>query len=167
MYTSLIIPSPLWDLVGIADEKSLFVLEFSDSSRLKDRLMSYDCMVWQVGNSILSKTHRELDEYFLWKRKIFSIPLSPEWTVFQKQSWDALRKIPYGETRSYKEEAIMAGKGKAIRAIGWANNKNPIVIIIPCHRVIGASGELIGYGWGIERKKWLLEHENRYNIATV
>lgn len=148
-----IFPSPLWNLTAIASETHLVELRFaewSDDSSLESRDVP-----------ILLQVEKELSEYFSGKRKSFSIPLAPEGTDFQKQAWKALEKIPYGETRSYKEEALLAWNPKAIRAIGWANNKNPIVIIVPCHRVIGADGKLVGYGGGIERKKWLLEHEKR------
>lgn len=149
--SSKIIASPLWDLFALATETHLVELRFADSKTKHDQEM--------IENRVLSQTETELKEYFSGKRKHFSIPLAPEGTDFQKQAWKALEKIPYWETRSYKQEALLAGNPKAIRAIGWANNKNPIIIIIPCHRVIGADGKLVGYGWGIERKKWLLEHE--------
>lgn len=118
-------------------------------------------MIEKWSNPLLNQIKKELEEYFAWKRKMFTIPLKPTGTIFQQKAWEALTKIPYGETRSYKEEANLAGNPKAVRAIGWANNKNPIVIIIPCHRVIGADGNLVGYGGGIERKIWLLEHEKK------
>ncbi len=108
---------------------------------------------------VINKTISQLKEYFSGKRKEFHIPLKIEGTVFQKNVWEALRKIPYGETRSYKEIAIMAGNEKACRAVGMANNKNPIPIIIPCHRVIGADGKLVGYGGGIDIKIKLLKLE--------
>ncbi len=150
---SLIIDSPLWKLIAKATDTHLIELRFADIVDVSTHI--------DQENSILSEVKKQLCEYFLWKRKGFTIPLAPEWTDFQKKAWKALEKIPYGETRSYKEEALLAWNPKAIRAIGGANNKNPIVIIIPCHRVIGADGKLVGYGGGIERKKWLLEHEKQ------
>lgn len=148
-----IFPSPLWDLHAVANDTHLIELRYADEKRCSHQ---DDC-----ETSILAQTRKELSEYFNGKRETFSIPLSPEGTEFQKKAWKALEKIPYGETRSYKEEAILAWNPKAVRAIGWANNKNPIVVIIPCHRVIWADGKLVGYGGGIERKKWLLEHEKK------
>jgi len=112
---------------------------------------------------LIKKTAARLEEYFKGKRKQFDIPLSYEGTVFQKSVWRALQKIPYGSTCSYKEIAAAAGNSKACRAAGMANNRNPIVIIIPCHRVIGADGSLIGYGGGLEKKRYLLELEQRYS----
>ncbi len=108
---------------------------------------------------LIKKTIAELREYFEGKRKVFSVPLSLKGTVFQKKVWEALQTIPYGETRSYQEIAVLAGNKKAARAVGMANNKNPISIVIPCHRVIGKDGSLVGYGGGLDKKKQLLELE--------
>lgn len=105
---------------------------------------------------------RQLDEYFQGKRKEFRLPLLIRGTEFQKKVWAALLAIPYGVTRSYGDIAKNIGQIKAYRAVGGANNKNKIAIIIPCHRVIGSSGDLTGYASGIWRKKWLLEHEKRH-----
>ncbi|MBX9808838.1 methylated-DNA--[protein]-cysteine S-methyltransferase [Candidatus Gracilibacteria bacterium] len=139
------------------------MLEFGNSEELKNKTdkieKKYQTKLITGTNPILEKTKKQLDEYFAGKRKIFDIPLSVEGTDFQKKSWDALQKIPYGETRNYSEQAHMTGSSKAVRAIGGANHNNPIVIIVPCHRVIGKSGKLVGYGGGIDRKIWLLEHE--------
>ena len=97
-------------------------------------------------SSVLAQTAQELHEYFQGKRQTFDIPIRTYGTAFQQSAWQALTKIPYGETRSYREEAALAGHPRAVRAIGSANNKNPIVIIIACHRIIGANGSLVGYG---------------------
>jgi methylated-DNA-[protein]-cysteine S-methyltransferase len=102
---------------------------------------------------------RQLDEYFKGTRKEFSLKLLPEGTPFQKQVWQELRRIPYGKAVSYGDVARAIGKPFAFRAVGNANNKNPIAIIVPCHRVIGSDGSLVGYGSGIWRKEWLLKHE--------
>ena len=101
----------------------------------------------------------QLDEYFSGKRKEFSFPLAPEGTPFQKQVWQELQAIPFGEKRSYLDIAIKLGDRNATRAVGAANGKNPIAIIIPCHRVIGENGKLTGYAGGMWRKEWLLKHE--------
>lgn len=111
---------------------------------------------------IFSMAKRELDEYFSGQRKTFTIPLATSGTPFQKQVWDALLTIPYGETRSYEDMAVQIGNAKACRAIGMANNRNNIGIIIPCHRVIGKDGSLVGYGGGLDKKVALLELEKRY-----
>lgn len=110
-------------------------------------------------NALTQEVTNQLMEYFEGKRKVFNLPLSPIGTSFQQAVWEALCSIPYGETRSYGEIAKMIGNPKASRAVGMANNRNPISIIIPCHRVIGASGKLVGYGGGIDKKIYLLDLE--------
>lgn len=102
---------------------------------------------------------RQLDEYFLGRRKEFDFPIRMKGTPFQQKVWAALLEIPYGETRSYKDIAEAVGSPKAYRAVGMANNANPIFIAVPCHRVIGANGSLVGYGGGLDMKKALLELE--------
>jgi len=103
----------------------------------------------------------QLNEYFQGARETFDLPLSYQGTSFQKAVWEALLDIPYGQVRSYKDVAEGIGRGKACRAVGMANNRNPIVIIIPCHRVIGHNGALVGYGGGIAAKEYLLELERK------
>lgn len=109
--------------------------------------------------SILSEANKQLQEYLAGQRKEFDLELNPSGTEFMRSVWAGLQKIPYGETRSYKDIAISIGKNKAYRAVGLANNRNPISIIIPCHRVIGANGALIGYGGGLDIKTFLLDLE--------
>ncbi len=108
----------------------------------------------------LQDSANQLQEYFEGKRKEFSIKLSPEGTNFQKKVWKQLEGIPFGKTATYQQMANQLGDPKVIRAAASANGKNPISIIIPCHRVIGTDGSLTGYAGGLHRKKWLLEHEN-------
>lgn len=103
----------------------------------------------------------QLDNYFAGESNGFELSLAPAGTDFQRAVWDALTTIPHGETRSYGQIAAQIGKPKAARAVGMANNRNPIAVIIPCHRVIGADGSMVGYGGGLDRKTWLLEHELR------
>ena len=103
----------------------------------------------------------QIDEYFCGKRKEFSLDLLLEGTEFQKKAWRELVRIPYGETASYGQVARAVGRSKAGRAVGQANHRNPISIIIPCHRVIGSDGSLVGYGGGLWRKRWLLDHERK------
>ncbi|NLT14470.1 MAG: methylated-DNA--[protein]-cysteine S-methyltransferase [Clostridiales bacterium] len=110
---------------------------------------------------LLSRAAEQLDEYFDGRRHEFDLPLYPRGTPFQTSVWSALQDIPYGETRSYKNIASALGKPTACRAVGSANNKNPISIIIPCHRVIGSGGALTGYGGGLDVKQALLELEKR------
>jgi len=113
------------------------------------------------ANTLTDITAMQLKEYFTGKRKKFDIPLNPQGTDFQRSVWKALQEIPYGKTRSYKQIAKAIGNPKACRAVGMANNKNPIWILIPCHRVIGTDGALTGYGGGLEMKKRLLNIEKR------
>nr|WP_322180476.1 methylated-DNA--[protein]-cysteine S-methyltransferase [Neglectibacter sp. M00184] len=108
---------------------------------------------------VLLQAEVQLGEYFAGKRREFTVPLSPRGTEFQRRVWNALLTIPYGETRSYGEIAILAESPKAFRAVGSANHNNPISILIPCHRVIGKNGSLTGYGGGMEAKQFLLELE--------
>ncbi|MDE5775271.1 MAG: methylated-DNA--[protein]-cysteine S-methyltransferase [Treponemataceae bacterium] len=107
----------------------------------------------------LASAKAQISEYFFKRRKTFDIPLSLAGSEFQKKVWSALQSIPYGETHSYKQIAEIVGNKNAARAVGMANNHNPIPIIIPCHRVIGSDGKLVGYGGGIERKEYLLKME--------
>ncbi len=102
----------------------------------------------------------QLDEYFQKKRTEFNLKLNPQGTDFQKEVWKTLEQIPYAETRSYLKQSKAMGNVKAIRAVASANGKNPLWIVIPCHRVIGSDGSLTGYAGGLWRKRWLLEHEN-------
>ena len=117
----------------------------------------------QKGISILLLTAASmLREYFAGKRKDFPLPLKAEGTEFQQSVWRALLKIPYGETKSYKQVAEMTGNEKACRAVGMANHNNPIMILIPCHRVIGSDGSMTGFGTGISDKEYLLKLESEY-----
>jgi len=109
---------------------------------------------------LLAEAAKQLNEYLAGKRKNFDLPLAPEGTTFQKAVWNALQKIPYGETCSYGEVAKNIERPKASRAVGMANNRNPIMIFIPCHRVIGANGKLVGYAGGLDVKERLLKLEN-------
>lgn len=120
----------------------------------------------EVSYIVAQKCKTELEEYFTGKRKSFDLPLKQEGTEFQKQVWKQLKRIPYGETRTYGEVAKLMGNSKAARAIGMANHNNPILILVPCHRVIGADGSLTGYSAGIEAKKYLLEFEKRINRSN-
>ena len=110
---------------------------------------------------LIKKTYSQLKEYFAGKRKSFNIPISANGTEFQIKVWKELQKIPYGKTATYKEIAENIGNKNASRAVGMANNKNPIAIIIPCHRVIGTKGDLTGYAGGIKLKKYLLDLEKK------
>ena len=130
--------------------------EFTD---LQKRL---DAVLLPGKNEFTQTAVEEITEYFAGTRKTFSVPLHAPGTEFQQRVWAALREIPFGEIRSYGELAVNIGEPKAVRAVGTANGMNRIAIMIPCHRVIGASGALTGYGGGLWRKDWLLKHENEH-----
>lgn len=115
--------------------------------------------VEEKETELIKKTYEQLMEYFKGQRKTFDIPLKPQGTVFQMKVWKELLNIPYGETCTYKDIATRLGNPKACRAVGGANNKNPIMIIIPCHRVVGKNGDLVGYACGLDVKSKLLEIE--------
>lgn len=113
--------------------------------------------------SLLLECRQQLEDYFCGKTFSFDLPLNPVGTEFQKKVWDELLKIPHGQTITYSELAVRLGDPKLVRAVGTANGKNPLAIVIPCHRVIGAGNKLTGYAGGLDRKLWLLEHEMKYN----
>jgi len=115
--------------------------------------------VLDTANPFIAECISELEEYFSGERQTFTVPLDPEGTGFQKEVWAELVKIPYGKTISYLNLAIKLGDAKKIRAVGGANGKNPIAIIVPCHRVIGSDGSLTGYAGGMDKKRWLLRFE--------
>ena len=114
---------------------------------------------WQRDDDALAGLGDQLDAYFAGTLTRFDLPLAPVGTEWQRRVWDALTDIPYGETVSYAELAARIGRPSACRAVGAANALNPISVIVPCHRVVGTSGSLTGYGGGLERKAWLLDHE--------
>lgn len=134
-----------------SDEKSLLEISFSDN------LLTENPHIKET--EFILKVKSQLDEYFSGQRKIFDLPINPKGTEFQKKVWKALIQIPYGKTCSYKDIAVSVGNPKASRAVGMANNKNPIPIIIPCHRVIGKNGNLTGYAGGLDLKSTLLNLE--------
>lgn len=140
--------SPIGPLKISANESAISSIEFHKKAE-EER-----------PNPITELAANQLEEYFQGKRKDFSIPLSALGTDFQRSVWQELREIPFGETRSYRDIAEKIGNKKAVRAVGAANGKNPIPIIVPCHRVIGSNGTLTGFAGGLESKKWLLEHES-------
>jgi methylated-DNA-[protein]-cysteine S-methyltransferase len=114
---------------------------------------------WRQDDVALAGLTEQLDAYFAGSLRRFDLPLAPVGTTWQRRVWDALTEIPYGETVSYAELAARIGRPSACRAVGAANGRNPISVIVPCHRVVGTSGALTGYGGGLERKAWLLDHE--------
>ena len=144
-----LISSPIGTLLAKATDEALICLDFFDEPK----------EIIQKENQILQKTKQQLEEYFVGLRKEFDIPLDPNGTLFQKNVWKVLSTLPYGKTLSYKEEAKLLGNPNAYRATANANGKNPISIIIPCHRVIGSDGKIGGYSGGVWRKEFLLKLE--------
>lgn len=118
---------------------------------------------WRRSSKPFDQARRQLDAYFAGQRKTFDLPLLPQGTDFQLRVWQQLREIPFGQTQSYGELARRVGNANASRAVGAANGRNPIAIIVPCHRVIGAAGQLTGFGGGVDTKRWLLDHEQQYS----
>lgn len=151
-----IMKSPLGDLQITTCRQSLISLHFLDSLDALPIICGY-------GKLVID----QLKEYFDGERQHFELNLTPQGTNFQRIIWDLLCKIQYGKTISYLELAKQYGDIKAIRAIGTTNGKNPIAIIIPCHRVIGSDGSLTGYAGGLDRKRWLLNHEARLSGLTL
>jgi methylated-DNA-[protein]-cysteine S-methyltransferase len=150
------IESPIGRLKLVASEKSLVAILWQKDSPRRVRLNE---LVANDQHPVLIETERQLGEYFAGKRKAFSIPLDMRGTRFQKDVWKALLAIPFGETRSYGQLATQLGNPRATRAIGAANGRNPVSIIVPCHRVIGSSGKLTGFAGGLEAKAHLLSLE--------
>ena len=142
--------SPIGALTILSGDKGIKAIKFYEDEKVKAQGRTNEMTRWAV---------KELEEYFQGKRKVFTVPCVPKGTDFQKRVWEALIQIPYGETRTYKEIAAAAGNPKASRAVGMANNRNPIPIIIPCHRVIGTNGSLTGYAGGLNVKEYLLKLE--------
>ena len=146
--------SPVGEIVIIEDKGKIVEIDIAKNNKLDN--------IEEKDTELLLQTEKQLKEYFEGKRFDFEIPLNPIGTEFMQSVWKALEQIPYGETRTYKEIAEAVGNPKASRAVGMANHRNPIPIIIPCHRVIGSNNKLVGYGLGLDMKQYLLELEKEY-----
>jgi methylated-DNA-[protein]-cysteine S-methyltransferase len=157
---SCAVSSPVGPLTLRADEGALTGISFSGDSQVIARLSD-------IGRAPdpLREAARQLEAYFAGKLSRFDLPLAPAGTPFQRDVWNVLRSIPYGETTSYGEIARLLGKAQAYRAVGAANGSNPIPIVIPCHRVIGSDGSLTGFGGGLGTKRHLLQLEIRHRHA--
>jgi O-6-methylguanine DNA methyltransferase len=140
--------SPLGLIEIIADQQAILGSNFVDGKRLDED-----------ATPLLERACQQFQEYFAGEREVFDLPLSFEGTPFQRSVWQEVLAIPYGRTVSYSQVAVAIGKPKAVRPVGTANGRNPLSIIVPCHRVIGSDGSLSGYGGGLWRKEWLLDHE--------
>jgi methylated-DNA-[protein]-cysteine S-methyltransferase len=148
------LPTPIGELVLTADPDGAL-------TRLYLPNRPPDTSGWERDDALLEPVLRQLGEYFAGERTEFDLPLEPAGTPFQRSTWLALREIPYAETINYGQLALRVGNPKASRAVGLANGRNPISIVVPCHRVIGADGSLTGYGGGLDRKRLLLDLERR------
>jgi methylated-DNA-[protein]-cysteine S-methyltransferase len=149
------IDSPLGPLLLAASDAGLHAVEFPRARHPVPRGAD-----WRPGgHRLLREARRQLDEYFAGRRRAFDLPLAPQGTGFQREVWYSLATIPYGETVSYAQLAARVGRPKAMRAVGAANGRNPLPIVLPCHRVIGADGSLTGFGGGLDAKRFLLQLE--------
>ena len=171
MIKTTTIETPLGEMAAAATKDGICLLEFSDrrtlDSEFKNLAWTFNETVKPGGNKHLRALKKQLKEYFKGKRKEFSLSVVTPGTGFQQAAWDVLRKIPYGTTISYLEQAKLINYPSAVRAVANANGSNRIAIVIPCHRVIGSDGNLIGYGGGLERKRWLIDHEKKYSGQPV
>jgi AraC family transcriptional regulator of adaptative response/methylated-DNA-[protein]-cysteine methyltransferase len=157
------IDTPLGPMLAGATAKGICLLEFTDrkmlQTEIRDLTKFFDATVIQSSHPHLDQLEKELNEYFDKQRTVFSVSLDTPGTAFQLRVWDELKAIPYGTTRSYKQQAIRIEQPTAMRAVARANGMNRVAIVVPCHRVIGENGHLTGYAGGIWRKKWLLDME--------
>lgn len=162
--------TPLGPMLAIATETSLYLLEFKERRHLDRELdalkTNKDIIIKEKSNPITTTIKDEIKAYFKGSLKTFTTPFHLNGTPFQERVWQSLLTIPYGETRSYQEQASLIDKASACRAVANANGKNRLAIIVPCHRIINHNGGLGGYGGGIDKKAWLLEHE-KSNKSSV
>ena len=150
-------PSPLGNLLLTEEEDAIVYCQWEDT--IDEQMIEKWTEDKEQNSVLLTEACHQLTEYFAQKRKTFTLPIRLKGTPFQQIVWDGLLQIPYGETLSYAELARRIGRNKAARAVGNANHHNPLMIIIPCHRVVASNGEISGYAGGIARKAWLLEKE--------
>lgn len=155
--------SPIGPMFACATDQGVCLVEFTDRRMLetefKDLRKRLNAVILPGEHPYLTQLQTELKQYFSGDRKTFAVPLHTPGTDFQQNVWKVLQQIPYGQTRSYKQQAVAIKNPKAVRAVASANGKNRVGILIPCHRVIGSDGSLVGYGGGLHRKKWLLNLE--------
>ena len=165
-YHMMSAPPPIGLLFLARTSRGLRYLEFMDRKSLKRMIASHESefpdATWDASLLELKAVTEQLGLYFLGTLREFEIPLDPLGSAFQLKVWKALGRIPFGATRTYGDIARSIDQPRASRAVGLANHHNPLAIVIPCHRVIGANGSLTGYGGGLNRKRWLLEHEARH-----
>jgi len=163
-YCYTVMKSPVGDITLIADNVSLREIYWPNQ---KPDRVKFPNLEKKDRDPILKSAVKQLESYFSGKRKEFDLPLEPVGTEFQKEVWEALRSISYGETVSYGDIARRIGRPNAVRAVGSAIGKNPLSIMIPCHRVIGASGKLTGFAGGLSTKEFLLNLESQFDSPTA
>lgn len=163
---SITVGSPVGSLTVVASDAGIRAILWPDDRPERVRLATVVSTTDDVP-SILVDAATQLGEYFEGERTDFDLPLDPAGTPFQEQAWTALRSIPFGSTVSYAEQAEQMGDRRKARAVGAANGRNPISIVVPCHRVVGSNGSLTGFAGGIDAKHWLLAHESRVAGLTL
>lgn len=165
------IQTPLGDMIAIADKDGLYILDFTDRKHFERNIqrliIKTNGIIEQGNNSILGLIVQELTAYFAGNLKNFTTPIHLSGSDFQRNAWDFLVTVSYGMTRTYLQQAAGIGNERACRAVAHANSKNTLAIIVPCHRIIASSGKLCGYAGGIERKKWLIRHEEQNQILRA
>jgi AraC family transcriptional regulator of adaptative response/methylated-DNA-[protein]-cysteine methyltransferase len=165
------IDTPLGVMLAAATDEGICVFDFEYRKMINEILNRVirllDAEVHEGEHEHFKVLEQQMKEYFEGERKEFDLPLQLLGTPFQQKVWAGLRQIPYATTRSYKAQSVFLGDVKAIRAVARANGENGLAIIVPCHRVIGENGSLVGYGGGLWRKKWLLDHERKHSGLTL
>ncbi len=165
LITTTTFPTPLGAMLAAATESGLCLMDFVDRRLMETQLLRLQQLLHAElipgDHPLFEPLAQEIQEYFAGTRRVFTLPLEVPGTPFQQRVWKALQTIPYGETKSYGAQALAIGQPNAIRAVAHANGLNRIAIIIPCHRVIGKNGQLVGYGGGLQRKQFLLDLERR------
>ena len=160
--THTIIDSPIGPLTLVRSERGITGLYMPDHRPAPD-----EATFGERDDAGFADAAQQLGEYWAGERRAFDLDLDPDGSPFQLRVWEALRSIPYGETRSYGWMAASIGQPTAVRAVGLANSRNPISIVVPCHRVVGSTGSLTGYAGGVERKRFLLDHEAGSSLVAV
>jgi AraC family transcriptional regulator of adaptative response/methylated-DNA-[protein]-cysteine methyltransferase len=165
------IETPLGEMIAGATKEGICLLEFHDRKILpqeyNDLKRHLNTTIEDGENKHTKALKKQLKEYFKGSRKEFTLPLVTPGSAFQRAVWNELQNIPFGATRSYHEQSVKLGNPDSVRAVANSNGMNRIAILIPCHRVIGSDGRLVGYGGGLSRKKWLLDHEKKFSGQPV
>lgn len=171
MIKTTIIETPIGEMSAAATKDGICLLEFNSRPALESEFnklaLTFNETVKPGTNKHLRALRKQLKEYFRGKRKEFILPLVTPGTDFQLEVWNSLKKIPYGKTVTYLEQAKAINNPGAARAVAGANGSNRIAIVIPCHRVIGSDGDLVGFGGGLEKKRWLIDHERKFSGKPV